>query len=213
MSYEQAARSPTGAGHGAAALGRGVAAALVAGWPEPGTLSTQDLQRAAALYKRIRAEDARLQQVWSVAAARVQTWTGCTPRDIGSFALRTNLPGSDLDVGIGIPPGNHDSLIDALEGGRAVFLGAQPTRFGPSRLAFALSIDEVAIDITALHEADFAAACAMTTLIATAMSEAERTAYTWVKYELTQAGERDAVESWKMAPYRRYLPDAARRPG
>jgi hypothetical protein len=185
-----------------ARFGPGVAAALEAGWPEPGTLGVRDRADAERFYALVRAEDVRLRRVLSAAAAMVRSWTGCAPREIGSFRLRLNLPGSDLDLGIGYPARARENVIAVL-GEHTAFLGEQPTRFGARRLAFALGVQDVPIDITALPKPQFAGACRLAEQVAAAMTEPERAHYTWIKHLLKSAGERDALAVWKLAPYTR----------
>jgi hypothetical protein len=189
-------------------LGPGVAAALREGWPAPGTLSARDRADAVRFYQAVRARDAALERVLSQAGALVGTWTGCVPREIGSFGLRANLPDSDLDLGIGYPPRSRENVI-ALLSEHAAFLGDQPTRFGPRRLAFALSLHSVRIDITALPEPQFASACRLAEQAAAAMTDTERADYTWIKHLLASADEREALAAWKLAPYAHLRPGFA----
>lgn len=52
----------------------------------------------------------------------IRNWTGHQPRDVGPFGLRLNLESSDLDLSIGYPVDQRDTLITVL-GPHTVFKG------------------------------------------------------------------------------------------
>ncbi|MGW3163297.1 hypothetical protein ACWC9Q_10480 [Streptomyces sp. NPDC001142] len=174
-------------------------------WADPADFPAREFERAAAFYASMRAHDDRLLKVRAEASARIEEWTGCTPRDVGSFGTRLNLEMSDLDLGIGFPVERRDALMrDLVDGGRATFLGERHTSFSTTRLVFAFEIDGIDIDLSALTVEDFAVACRMLDQIDAEMSPQERIAHTWVKHLLRESGDLHAYAEWKLVTYARY---------
>src|SRR3712207_649710 len=89
-------------------------AILAARWVDPQVLPAAEFARAEAFWRARRAQDEELVAVRAKAANLIRGWTGCQSRDVGSFGLRLNLETSDLDLGIGYPVDQRDTLITTL---------------------------------------------------------------------------------------------------
>ncbi|GAA2720271.1 MULTISPECIES: hypothetical protein [Streptomyces] len=173
------------------------------GWAGRGDFPDEEYAQAAAFYAARRAQDPRLHRVREKAAALIKEWTGRTPRDVGSFGIRLNLESSDLDLGIGYPVAERQTLLEALAG-HAKLLGERKTRFSTSRLVFAFEVEGVEVDLSALTEEDFAVACRMLDEIEATMTLEERVCHTWVKHLLREAGRMEDYADWKLVTYRRF---------
>jgi len=181
-------------------------AVLASGWAVPESFDAEEFRRAEAFWQARRAEDERLLRVRATAARLVESWTGHTPRDVGSFGIQLNLETSDLDLGIGYPVAGREELTAALAP-HAAFKGERLTRFTTTRLVFSFEIDGVEIDLSALTEEDFVVACRMLDEIDTGMSRQERIAHTWVKHLLRTTSRTREYAAWKLATYSRYCPE------
>ncbi|WP_433358826.1 hypothetical protein [Streptosporangium sp. CA-115845] len=181
-------------------------ALMVTGWAVPESFTAEELRLAEAFWQARRTEDTRLLQVRATAAHLVESWTGHTPRDVGSFGIQLNLETSDLDLGIGYPVAGREELIAALTPHTA-FKGERFTRFTTTRLVFSFEVDGVEIDLSALTEEDFVVACRMLDEIDTGMSRDERIAHTWVKHLLRATDRTREYAAWKLATYSRYCPE------
>lgn len=183
-----------------------VDAIVAARWAVPELFPEEELTQAEAFWLARRAEDERLLQVRTKAGQLVESWTGRTPRDVGSFGIQLNLETSDLDLGIGYPAADRQELMAALAPHTA-FKGERRTRFTTTRLVFSFTVDDVEIDLSALTEEDFTVACRMLDEIGTGMSREERIAHTWVKHLLRSAGRIEEYAAWKLATYSRFCPE------
>ncbi|WP_066374670.1 hypothetical protein [Herbidospora mongoliensis] len=181
-------------------------AIVASGWAVPESFSGDEFARAKAFWLERRAADAELLRVRAKASTLVESWTGCVPRDVGSLGIQLNLESSDLDLGIGYPVAGRDGLMAALAP-HVVFKDERRTRFDTTRLVFAFTLDGIEIDLSALTEEDFAVACRMLNQIDSEMTEAERIAHTWVKYQLRRAGRAEDYASWKLVTYARFCPE------
>ncbi|MGW0504038.1 hypothetical protein [Micromonospora sp. NPDC003241] len=181
-------------------------AVVAAGWADPSTFPPAEFARAEAFWQQRRVHDPALLATRSKAADLVQSWTGRTPRDVGSFGNQLNLDNSDLDLGIGYPVTERHSLHEALNG-HAAFKGERYTSFKTTRLVYSFTLDGIEIDLSALTEHDFEIACRMLDEIDTSMSREERIAHTWIKHLLWSAGRLDDYASWKLVTYARYCPE------
>jgi hypothetical protein len=181
-------------------------AILAARWADPLDFSDEEFAQARKFWDERRAQDTCLFAVRAAAAELVQLWTGCTPRDVGSFGLQTNLETSDLDLGIGYPVKDRDQLTAALAQ-HTVFKGERKTRFDTTRLVFAFVYQGVEIDLSALTEADFQVACRMLDEIESGITEDERIAHTWVKHLLRQTNRQEDYATWKLVTYARFCPE------
>ncbi len=132
-------------------------AILAARWADPQAFPAAEFARAEAFWRARRARDEELVAVRAKAADLIRGWTGCQSRDVGSFGLRLNLETSDLDLGIGYPIDQRDTLITTL-GPHTVFKGERKTRFSTTRLVFAFTVEDIEVDLSALTEEDFAVA-------------------------------------------------------
>jgi hypothetical protein len=179
---------------------------LVAGWAEPGDFTVEEFAVAERFWLDRRRDDERLLAVRARATELITSWTGRTPRDVGSFGTTVNLDTSDLDLGIGYPVADRAQLMEALAG-HATFKGERFTRFNTTRLVYAFNCDGVEIDLSALTEEDFAVACRMLDQIEAGMTREERIAHTWVKHLLRTAGRLDDYATWKLVVYARYCPE------
>ncbi|MFD8560646.1 hypothetical protein ACFV1N_25515 [Streptosporangium canum] len=179
---------------------------LAARWADPQVFTAQEFARAERFWQERRAQDGLLLKVRAAAARQITSWTGCTPRDVGSLGIQTNLETSDLDLGIGYPVAGREKLMEVLAE-HTTFVGERKTRFDTSRLVFSFTVQGVEIDLSALTEEDFAVACRMLEEIATGMSERERIAHTWVKYLLRRAGRLEDYAAWKLVTYARFCPE------
>ncbi|MEV6424730.1 hypothetical protein [Streptomyces sp. NPDC051662] len=185
-----------------------LSAITAAKWADPAAFPTGEFERATEFYASMRVHDEHLLKVRGEASALIQEWTGCTPRDVGSFGTRLNLEMSDLDLGIGFPVERRDGLMRSLvDGGRAKFLGERYTSFSTTRLVFSFEIAGIEIDLSALTVEDFAVACRMLDQIDAEMTRAERIAHTWVKHLLRETGDLRAYAEWKLVTYARYCPE------
>lgn len=181
-------------------------AVIAAGWADPALFSPQEYERAAAFYAKQRRRDARLLTIRKQAATSIEEWTGCTPRDVGSFGLRLNLETSDLDLGIGYPTDQREEIVQTLQA-HAAFKGERRTRFTTTRLVFAFACEGVDVDLSVLTDEDFAVACRMLDTIDATMTEPERIAHCWVKHLLHEQGRLDDYAAWKLVTYARFCPE------
>jgi hypothetical protein len=179
---------------------------LAAQWADPQVFPAAEFARAEAFWRARRAHDDELVTVRATAADLIRSWTGCQSRDVGSFGLRLNLETSDLDLGIGYPVDQRDTLITAL-GPHSVFKGERTTRFSNTRLVFAFTVDDIEVDLSALTEEDFAIACRMLDEIEATMTEQEQIAHTWIKYLLRSSGRMNEYAEWKLVTYARFCPE------
>lgn len=186
-------------------------------WADPKTFPAAEFARAELLYQQRRQHDEALLAVRANAMSLVQEWTGRESRDVGSFGLRLNLESSDLDLGIGYPVEQRDTLMTALTG-HTLFKGERVTRFPAAerldggsgtttRLVFSFTVDDVDVDLSALTEDDFTVACRMLDDIEVNMTERERIAHTWVKHLLRSAGRMEEYAEWKLVTYARFCPE------
>lgn len=177
-------------------------------WADPADFPAEEFERATAFYASMRVHDEHLLKVRDEASALIRQWTGCAPRDVGSFGTRLNLETSDLDLGVGFPTERRAELMRVLvEEGRAAFLGERATSFSTTRLVFSFEIAGIEIDLSALTVKDFAVACRMLDQIDAEMTREERIAHTWVKHLLRQRGDLHAYAEWKLVTYARYCPE------
>jgi hypothetical protein len=181
-------------------------AILAARWADPHVFPAAEFARAEAFWRARRARDEELLAVRAKAADLIRNWTGCQSRDVGSFGLRLNLETSDLDVGIGYPVDQRDTLISVL-GPHTVFKGERKTRFSTTRLVFAFTIEGIEVDLSALTEEDFAVACRMLAEIEATMTEQEQIAHTWIKHLLRSSGRMSEYAEWKLITYSRFCPE------
>jgi hypothetical protein len=165
-----------------------------------------EFARAEAFWRARRAQDDELLAVRAKAADLVRDWTGRQSQDVGSFGLRLNLETSDLDLGIGYPVDQRDTLITAL-GPHTVFKGERKTRFSTTRLVFAFTVENIEVDLSALTEEDFAVTCRMLDEIATTMTEQEQIAHTWIKHLLRSSRRLSEYAEWKLVTYARFCPE------
>ncbi|GAA0818218.1 hypothetical protein ACFQVD_12735 [Streptosporangium amethystogenes subsp. fukuiense] len=179
---------------------------LAAKWANPESFPAGEFARAEAFWQARRAEDPRLLRIRAEAARLVESWTGHTPRDVGSFGIQLNLESSDLDLGIGYPVAERDELMAALAP-HAAFKGERFTSFTTTRLVFSFDVDGVDIDLSALTEEDFTVACRMLDEIDAGMSREERVAHTWVKHLLRGSGRTGDYATWKLVTYARHCPE------
>jgi hypothetical protein len=192
-------------------------AIFTARWADPVAFPAGEFARAETFYRERRDRDDALLAVRAKAALLIRGWTGREPRDVGSFGLRLNLETSDLDLGIGCPVEQRDTLFTLLAP-HTSFKGERVTRFpgaeradGTSgtttRMVFAFTVDGVDVDLSALTEEDFAVACRMLDDIEASMTEQERVAHTWVKHLLRSAGRMGEYAEWKLVTYARFCPE------
>lgn len=146
---------------------------LAARWADPHVFPAAEFARAEAFWRARRARDKELLAVRAKAVDLIRGWTGCQSRDVGSFGLRLNLETNDLDVGIGYPVDQRDTLITVL-GPHTVFKGKRKTRSSTTRLVLAFTIEGIEVDLSALAEEDFAVVCRMLNEIEATMTEADR---------------------------------------
>lgn len=179
---------------------------LATGWAEPDDFTAEEFAVAERFWLTRRNNDAKLLAAKTHASQLITSWTGRTPRDVGSFGTKVNLDTSDLDLGIGYPIADRAHLTQALAG-HATFKGERFTRFNTTRLVYAFDCDGIQIDLSALTEEDFAVACRMLDQIEAGMTREERIVHTWVKHLLRTAGRLDDYATWKLVVYARYCPE------
>jgi hypothetical protein len=179
---------------------------LAARWADPHVFPATEFARAEAFWRARRARDEELLAVRAKAVDLIRGWTGCHSRDVGSFGLRLNLQTSDLDVGIGYPVDQRDTLITVL-GPHTVFKGERKNRFSTTRLVFAFTIEGIEVDLSALTEEDFVVACRMLDEIEATMTEQEQIAHTWIKHLLRSSGRMSEYAEWKLVTYPRFCPE------
>jgi hypothetical protein len=183
-----------------------LAALLAKGWADRDDFPGTEYGHALELYEAMREHDDRLYQVREQASGFIRRWTGCQPRDVGSFGTGLNLETSDLDLGIGYPVEARDGLMAALAG-HAEFLGERYTRFSTTRLVFSFTVEGVQIDLSALTVEDFAVACRMLGQIGQTMTYQERVCHTWVKHLLRRQQRLEEYAAWKLVTYQRFCPE------
>ncbi len=181
-------------------------AILEARWADPHVFPAAEFACAEAFWRARRAQDDELLAIRAKTTDLVGDWTGRQSRDVGSFGLRLNLETSDLDLGIGYPVDQRDTLITAL-GPHTVFKGERKTRFSTTRLVFAFTVEGIEVDLSALTEEDFAVACRMLDEIEATMTEQEQIAHTWIKHLLRSSGRMREYAEWKLTTYARVCPE------
>ena len=181
-------------------------AILAARWADPQVFPAAEFARAEEFWQARRAQDDELVAVRAKATDLIRSWTGCQSRDVGSFGLRLNLETSDLDLGIGYPVDQRDTLTTVL-GPHTVFKGERKTRFSTTRLVFALTVEGIEVDLSALTEEDFVVACRMLDEIEATMTEREQIAHTWIKHLLRSSGRMSEYAEWKLVTYARFCPE------
>jgi len=100
-------------------------AILAARWADPQVFPAAEFARAEAFWRARRTQDDKLVAVWAKATDLIRSWTGHRSRDVGSFGLRLNLETSDLDLGVGYPLDQRNTLITELRP-HTVFKGETP---------------------------------------------------------------------------------------
>ncbi|MEV0484510.1 hypothetical protein AB0I69_28345 [Streptomyces sp. NPDC050508] len=178
--------------------------AIVAqGWVDSGDFTAAEFERARRFWHGIRAEDAYLDSVRAAAGAVIRRLTDAAWCDFGSQGLRLNLPGSDVDLGVGVKSRQWPRIRLALED-KADCLGVVRTPFGSSRLAFTWRTGESTVDLSVVTPDVYEKARRMLTCIDTGMERDERIRFTWVKQLLHASKKRDQYSAWKLMPYRRF---------
>jgi hypothetical protein len=66
---------------------------------------------AEQLYEAVRFQDAELSAREERVRSMIDELRGYRPEDAGSFGLLLNLPGSDLDLAIGVPAEDRDRVF------------------------------------------------------------------------------------------------------
>jgi hypothetical protein len=183
-----------------------LAGLLAKGWADREDFPLVEYAHAVEFYDAMRAYDDRLSRIREQASGFIRQWTGCRPRDVGSFGTQLNLETSDLDLGIGYPAETRNDLMATLAD-HTEFLGERYTRYSTTRLVFSFTLDGVQIDLSALTVEDFAVACRMLDQIDQTMTYPERVCHTWVKHLLRQQQRLEEYAAWKLVTYQRFCPE------
>lgn len=164
-----------------------------------------EFTRAEALYDQIRGDDPRILAIRSRAVDRIERATGYRAADVGSFGLELNLPDSDLDLAIGVPPSDLLRVLDALTA-RYSYKGERVSSATTSRHVFCFEQDGIEIDVGVLPDRDLAALEEGLDRCRRQMTRLEKVEHVWHKHRLKQAGEEQAYARLKLESYAKYCP-------
>lgn len=164
-----------------------------------------DSDRPEMFYDSIRAQDPRLAAIEAKAIKKVGELIGNTAIDVGSFGLLLNLPESDLDLAVGVPPSDAPRALAILRAAMQ-FKGERKTSAATTRHIFAFAVDDVEIDLGVLPETDLRILEQGLNRCRAGMTRAERIEHVWKKWQLKKANRRAEYARLKLEPYRQFCP-------
>ena len=91
---------------------------------------------AEQLYEAVRFQDAELSAREDRVRSMIDELTGYCPEAVGSFGLLLNLPGSDLDLAIGVPAEDQDRVFKICHRQGMKFKGERQTSATSTRKVF-----------------------------------------------------------------------------
>lgn len=180
------------------------------GWALAEDFAPAELARASRLWCHVRSMDTALAGVRDRAGHTVHLLVKSEWSDFGSHGLRLNLPGSDIDLGVGVKR-DEWSRVQASLSKNANFLGIERTPFASTRMVFQWWIGESLVDLSVVTPEAYRDARNMISAIDAGMTQEDRIRFTWIKHQLKTSGNREEYAAWKLAPYRRFCPGYTRR--
>ncbi len=162
--------------------------------------------KAVALYKSIRDDDERLATIEGRAVNFIRQCTAYEPLDVGSFGLMLNIPGSDLDLSMGVDDNDVDRVQKILSNQGLKFKGERITRPNTVRYVFAMSLENVEIDIAVLKREDFQLIIRGLEQCRRELTERERIIHVYKKLVLKRQGNKETYAKFKLASYIKYCP-------
>jgi hypothetical protein len=172
----------------------------------------ESFMSAEEFYEAIRRQDPGLRAREERACARIEELTGYRAQDVGSFGLALNLPGSDLDLAIGVPPTDKDRVVAIFTEQGMNDKGERQTSLTTTRRVFEFSFEDIPIDIGVLPTTDFVLLVSSLERCRKEMTHEERVEHVWQKWKLKQQGRREEYAQLKLAPYARFCPSFLWKP-
>jgi hypothetical protein len=160
---------------------------------------------AQQLYDSIRANDAKLLAVEAKAIVAIRELTGYVAEDVGSFGLLLNLPGSDLDLAIGVPDRDRDRVVAILKSAMK-YKGERQTSSKTIRHVFVFTVAGVEVDLGILPTEDFSQLIHGLNRCRTEMTMQERVLHVWEKHTLKLQQRHEDYARLKLEPYARFCP-------
>jgi hypothetical protein len=158
------------------------------------------------LYAAIRSHDSGLLATEERVRSKIEGLTGYRAEDVGSFGLLLNLPGSDLDLAIGVLPDDQKRVLELLHREGMRFKGERPTSATTTRKVFELDFENLQVDIGVLPRDDFDLLVSSLKRCVAEMTDQERVEHVWRKWNLKQEGRREEYAQLKLEPYARFCP-------
>jgi hypothetical protein len=138
--------------------------------------------------------------------------TGYCPDDVGSFGLLLNLPGSDLDLAIGVPAEDQDRVFKICHRQGMKFKGERQTSATSTRKVFEFTFENVPVDLGVLPKEDFDLLVSCLERCRREMTRDERVEHVWRKWKLKQDGRQREYAELKLEPYARFCPSFVWKP-
>jgi hypothetical protein len=138
------------------------------------------------------------------ARVKIVELTGYRAKNVGSFGLLLNLPGSDLDLAIGVPQADKDRVVAIFAKEGMKDEGERQTSLTTTRRVFKFTLEDVSIDIGVLPVGDFQVLVSSLERCRMEMTHAERVEHVWQKWTLKQEGRSEEYAQLKLAPYARF---------
>lgn len=164
------------------------------------------VSEAYLYYKSIRVEDERLAAVEGKAIHRIRQWTGYEPVNVGSFGLLLNLPGSDLDLSIGVVSIDFQAVCKEIDRAGCEFLAIRETRPGTVRHVYRFMLEEIEVDFAIMSDEDLRLLVPGLVSCRRGMTHEERIEHVYEKRRLREQGDKQGYANFKMAPYMKYCP-------
>lgn len=134
------------------------------------------------------------------------TAQGYRTEDVGSFGLLLNLPGSDLDLAIGVPSNDQERVLEVLRREEMRFKGERQTSATSNRKVFEIDFEDLQVDVGVLPKDDFDLLLSSLKRCVAEMTDHERVEHVWRKWNLKQEGRREEYAQLKLEPYARFCP-------
>ena len=161
---------------------------------------------AEQLYEAVRFQDAELSAREERVRSMIDELTGYCPEDVGSFGLLLNLPGSDLDLAIGVPAEDQDRVFGVCHRQGMKFKGERWTSPTSTRKVFEFTFENVPVDLGVLPKEDFDLLVSCLERCRREMTRDERVEHVWQKWKLKQDGRQREYAELKLEPYARFCP-------
>ena len=167
---------------------------------------------AEELYENVRAQDAKLSAIEDRVRFLIHQLTGYHASNVGSFGLLLNLPGSDLDLAIGVTAEDRACVLEACYRHGMTFKGERQTSATTTRKVFEFLFEDVAVDLGILPKGDFDLLVPCLERCRKEMTHGERIEHVWKKWRLKQEGRQQEYAELKLEPYARFCPSFLWRP-